>query len=260
MPEVLDEDPHRSDFVLKNSSKIGSEEKFEEDKQKGISKQDSISQTSAIKREDNVPSVSIPIPAINKLNKSHSGAGKIERRFAAGTKTSDDVLSEVERYTEKSTTTPPEASSQSSILNWFSLPSKSSLFSNLSLSNVLGKTPQENCMAPTPFASTGSEVVNSPSTPITDVATETKKTASALADVPPGLTTAVPADILSGPPPGFEGICPDSSAPPGLVFPSVSRPVFSMAPFFSNADLNKNDVGSETASKADNEWSAVGAR
>lgn len=164
----------------------------------------------------------------------------------------------------------------------FSLPSKSSLFSNLSLSNVLGTKEQQKSTIPTPVTSYSSKTVELPSKNDTTVAMEPLLTTVRCykirvlfpmgchyvftytdkfqADVPPGFGLSAASDILAGPPPGFESVCPDPSAPPGLAIPRAPQPAFSMVPFFSDSDLSRRATLSETEQKRQSEWSAVGAK
>ncbi|KAK6060761.1 hypothetical protein COOONC_01579, partial [Cooperia oncophora] len=182
----------------------------------------------------------------------------------------DDHFAEVEKYVEESagkdlpsSETNPQSSS---ILNW--LTSSSSIFSNLSLANVMGAKTAEKLEAKS------AEKVPDPIAPPSAVNTRKVVLPQALPPkalektpvfddtAPPGfnIEPSIAGNLLSGPPPGFEGTHPDD-APPGLSLPTTSRPLFSMAPFISHADINTNKNGTfEESRTEDCEWMKVGGK
>ncbi|WKX92968.1 hypothetical protein Q1695_010750 [Nippostrongylus brasiliensis] len=184
--------------------------------------------------------------------------------------TVDGYLAEVEKFVEDSvqmTDDPTGENSRKSVLDWFTS-SSSSLFSNLSLANVLGsKEPgQKPELTASLKSSDVKETVTKPNA-TTSSALEKPSSVShlygrlpVLDDAPPGFSVAsVPADqLLLGPPPGFEVACSDGAPPPGLGPQSSSKPMFSMAPFISEVDLvQNNNVALGKAGSEDCEWTKV---
>ncbi|RCN40589.1 zinc finger, C2H2 type [Ancylostoma caninum] len=257
------QEPQQAVDLITNESKPETVEGSNGKKRKENSNGNKPSTTVVETKAKGVPAVSDFVPARKEPNKSRPSADKVEPSTPAPNKENEDaVLQEVERYVDESArkaTTPSEPPSQSSsILDWFSLPTESSLFSNLSLSNVLGTQEPQKSTIPTQVAPLPPEAVQLP--PRKSTSGTVVELSSTNADAPPGFGLSAGSNILSGPPPGFESICPDPSAPPGLAIPRASQPVFSMAPFFSDSDLSRKAALSESEQKRQSEWSTVGAK
>ncbi|KHJ94862.1 zinc finger, C2H2 type [Oesophagostomum dentatum] len=276
------EDQQRSSPIVVNDTKVSNDSHSKKEKREEGSKQKSSATSKEIRSErqnketkdrkgknssGRLPSEPVANnPAISSKSSNPTKPSTVEKSDLTpkDSKKANEDLSEVEKYVEESaekTLTSTEAPSKSSsILDWFSLPSKSSIFANLSLANVLGTNEdQKDAVAVPPSCETAEK--RPPSAEAATTATAKPYTPVALAeDAPPGFTAPVQDDVFAGPPPGFEGLCPDPAAPPGLSVPSTSRAVFSMAPFISNADLNSRSMTSGTVEKRDSEWSTVGAK
>ncbi|EYB98559.1 hypothetical protein Y032_0130g1539 [Ancylostoma ceylanicum] len=292
--ELHEEPLHIVDLVT-NESRLGTVESSNEEKRKEKSSGNKGSATVETKAKNSPNSV----PAKQQANKSHHVAGKVEPTSPTPNKENEDaVLQEVERYVDESArkaTTPTEPPSQSSsILDWKSHRTKFGQFEVFITRKIFDLlkpfslqragdegAPEEydtdpshivsfrNCSASSEkrhhcndgvLLYSGTMSIRYGSSVNKDHYLINYADNNFQADAPPGFGLSAGGDILSGPPPGFESVCPDPSAPPGLAFPRTSQPVFSMAPFISDSDLRRNAALSESGQKRQSEWSTVGAK
>nr|CDJ90440.1 Protein C52E12.1 [Haemonchus contortus] len=201
-------------------------------------------------------------PPMEKQDSKMNQPTEVRKELVTEASAEDERLAEVEKYVEDSVNkpSPDETTSQtSSILNWFTS-SSSSIFSNLSLANVMGTKSEDKSRDSNSRPDTSSDTTPPPLQTQPAKAPERRIVLDDAA--PPGfnIEPSLANNLLAGPPPGFENTHLDDAPPPGLSLPSTSQPVFSMAPFISQSDIDKNSNVPAEKRVEESGWMKVGGK